>query len=50
MNVGSLFRGIPLYYLLTFVVPKLFQARLYHFVVGFVAALVLPFRVWWAYL
>ena len=48
MVIQAIF-AIPSYYLLKFVVPSAYQKGLYHFVAGFIAALVLPLLVWWAY-
>ena len=47
--ITSLIFGIPSYYLMKLVVPKSFQTGLYDFYTGFIAALVLPLLVWWAY-
>ena len=46
----ALMFGIPLYFLIKFVVPKSFQTGLYDFYTGFIAALVLPLLVWLVYL
>ena len=47
--VIGLFFATPSYYLMKLVVPKSFQTGLYDFYTGFIAALVLPLLVWWAY-
>ena len=48
MVIQAIF-AIPSYYLLKFVVPSAYQKGLYHFVAGFIAALVLPLLVWLVY-
>ena len=46
----ALMFGIPLYFLIKFVVPKSFQTGLYDFYTGLIVGWILFFLMWWLYL